>query len=171
MLRKEEVEEWKSKHSTVEAWLNRLEPSTAYNYLGAAYDFFNWIQEQPGYEGLEPEELLELQEKCQGRKRFRQLAMLQTWIQQQDVRLGTKQIRYSAIRSFYEHNHVALPRDPTFRLRADKPPVESELTFEDLKKIILSLQRGISACFFDNVSGFFGLRRVRIFQHELVARS
>lgn len=163
MLRKEEVEEWKSKHSTVEAWLNRLEPSTAYNYLGAAYDFFNWIQEQPGYEGLEPEELLELQEKCQGRKRFRQLAMLQTWIQQQDVRLGTKQIRYSAIRSFYEHNHVALPRDPTFRLRADKPPVESELTFEDLKKIILSCSEAYQPVFLIMFQGSLGCAEFEYF--------
>jgi len=137
-MKKEAVEKWIDEHPSVKTWLNRLASSTRYNYEIAAYEFFNWISQQLGYEGVTPEKLLEIQEKCQGRERFRQLSTLQTWVQQQDIRLGTKQIRYSAIRSFYEHNHVPLPRDPTFRLRADKPPVESELTFEDLKKIILS---------------------------------
>lgn len=146
-MKKEVVEEWVNEHPSVKDWLNRLEPSTQYNYRIAAFEFFNWVKEQPEYEGLEPEQLLDLQDKTQGRKRFKQLSMLQTWVQQLDVRLGTKQVRYSAIRSFYEHNHVPLPKDATFRLRADKPPVESELAVEDLKKIIISSNKAYQAIY------------------------
>jgi len=45
---------------------------------------------------------------------------------------------YSAVRSFYLHNRVPLPRDVTFQIRGDKPPVEAELTVDELRKIILS---------------------------------
>jgi len=155
-MKKEVVEEWRDQHPTVKAWLNRLTQSTRYNYLRAAYEFFSWIKHQPGYEGLDPEELLEIQEKCQGRQRFKQLSVLQTWIQQQDIRLGTKQLRYTAVRSYYAHNHVPLPRDPTFRLRAEKPPVESELTFEDLKKIILSCNPTYQAAYLIMFQGSMG---------------
>ncbi|UCE16218.1 MAG: hypothetical protein JSV12_00955 [Candidatus Bathyarchaeota archaeon] len=146
-MKKEIVEKWTNEHPTVRAWLNRLAPSTRYNYLIIAYDFFNWISHQPGYEGVTPDELLELQDKCQGRERFKQLSMLQTWVQPQNVRLGSKLVRYGAIRSFYEHNHVVLPRDPSFRLRANKPPLESEMTFDDLKKIILSCNETYQAVY------------------------
>ena len=160
------VEKWRDQRPTVKAWLSRLATSTAYNYLGAAYDFFNWIKQQPGYEGLEPGELLELQDKCHGRERFKQLSMLQTWIQQQDIRLGTKQNKYSAVRSYYEHNHVPLPRDPSFRFRADKPPVESELTFEDLKKIVLSSNETYQAVYLIMFQGTMGCAEFEYFNEN-----
>lgn len=167
MLRKEEVEEWVEAHPSVKTWLNRLEPSTRYNYRIAAFEFFNWVREQPGYEGLEPDELLELQDKTQGRKQFKQLSMLQTWVQQLDIRLGTKQIRYSAIRSFYAHSHVPLPKDATFRLRADKPPVESELTVDDLKKIVLSCNPAYQAVYLIMFQGAMGCAEFEYLNHNL----
>lgn len=166
LLKKEIMGNWTDEHPMVNAWLNRLAPSTRYNYVIAAYEFFNWISQQPGYEGVTPDELLEIQDKCQGRERFKQLSMLQTWIQQQDIRLGTKQIRYSAIRSFYEHNHVALPKDPTFRLRADKPPVESELMFEDLQKIILSCNEAYQAVYLIMFQSSMGCAEFEYFNHN-----
>ena len=165
-MKKEAVGKWADEHPTIKAWLNRLASSTQYNYLNAAYDFFNWISHQPGYEDVTPEQLLEVQDKCQGRERFKQLAMLQTWIQQQNLRLGTKQIRYSAIRSFYEHSHVALPRDPTFRLRTDKPPVESELTIDDLKKVILSCNETYQAVYLTMFQGAMGCAEFEHFSHN-----
>lgn len=165
-MKKEAVEKWVDEHPTVRAWLGRLASSTRYNYKLAAYDFFNWISQQPGYEGVTPDELLEVQDKCQGRERFKQLSMLQTWVQQLDIRLGTKQIRYSAIRSFYEHNHVPFPKDATFRLRADKPPVESELAVEDLKKIIISSNKAYQAVYLIMFQSSMGCAEFEHFNHN-----
>jgi hypothetical protein len=43
---------------------------------------------------------------------------------------------YAAIRSFYMHNRIALPQDPSFKMRAEIPPVERQITIEHLHELI-----------------------------------
>ena len=136
--------EWVRQHLSVQNWLGRLEPRTADLYRNIAYRYFTWVEET---KGLSPEELLDQQDKLTGRERYKQLALLQQWANSQKGRYKTKTVYYSAIRSFYEHNHVPLPRDVTFKMRGDLPPVEGELTAEDLQKIVLSSSVTFQAVF------------------------
>ncbi len=51
-------------------------------------------------------------------------------------RYATKVSAYTAVRSYFMHNRVLLPRDPSFQIRADKPPVERKVTIENLRELV-----------------------------------
>jgi len=139
MLKQEEIERFVESTPCVKRWLNRLEPTTRYNYTRFFYSFYQWLQQNGDeYIGLSPKQLLDAQDKTLGRERFRQLDLIQQWILNANGRLGTKQHMYSAVRSFYMHNRVPLPKDVTFKIKGDKPPILTELTVDELRKIILS---------------------------------
>lgn len=139
MVKKTVLYEWRDKHPSVQKWLSRMAKSTRYNYLRYAYQFFEWLKNtEKKYSDIEPEELLTLQDHTHGRERFEQLDLLQTWINEQKVRIATKRQMYSAVRSYYAYGRVPLPQDRMFILRSEKTPINSEMTREDLQKIILS---------------------------------
>jgi len=50
-------------------------------------------------------------------------------------RYATKQLANAAVRSFFMHNRVALPRDPSLIIRASAPPVERQLTIPHVKEL------------------------------------
>jgi len=144
-------------NSCVEGWLSRVASSTRRRYLDYAHGFFTWVYESGGeFAGKTPAELLDLQDKTSGRDQYRQVDMLQRWVNMQKGALNSKQNMYTAIRSFYAHNRVPLPRDVRFRIRADREPVHAELTFEDLKKIVLASNRRYRAVFLCMFQGFMG---------------
>jgi len=139
MFKYEVMEAWRREHPSVDFWLNRMSEGSQRRYLEYAYEFFEWLKENGGeYAAKSPEELLDLQDATNGRDRFKQLQVIQTFVQQKHVRISTKSLMYSGLRGFYEHNHVPLPRDPAFTFRSDIPPVQGELSVEDFKKIVLS---------------------------------
>lgn len=139
MLKREAMDEWRREHPSIDSWLRRLSEGTQRRYLEYAYEFFEWLKENGGqYQGKTPEEMLDLQEQANGRACFDQLQLIQTWIQQKKTRISTKNLMHSALRGFYQHNHVPLPKDPSFTFRSDIPPVQGELSVEDFKKIVLS---------------------------------
>ena len=51
-------------------------------------------------------------------------------------RYATKRTAYAAVQSFFVHNRVMLPRDPSFKIRSDSAPVERRLTIENLHELI-----------------------------------
>ena len=156
-MKKEELEGFVEKHGCVKAWLNRLEATTQYNYRRAFYDFYRWLQlNSDEYEGLTPKQLLDAQDKTLGRERFRQLDLIQQWLLQLNGRTGSKQCAYSAVRSFYLHNRVPLPKDVTFKVKGDKPPIQTELTVEELRKIVLSSNDAYQAVYLCMFQGFMG---------------
>lgn len=161
MLKREVREAWVREHPIVEAWLNRLTEGTRRRYMDYAYDYFNWLFENGGeFSGKSPEELLDLQEETSGRASYAQVRMLQSWVSQRDGRAGTKQSMLSAVLSFYKHNYVPLPKDPTFTVKGDLPSVVGSLAVEDLKKIILSsntLYQAVFLCMFQGSMGEAGL--------------
>lgn len=156
----DERKQWAEMHPTISNWLNRLADTTRSNYRRHSYEYFMWLQDPPEawdkYRGVEPEELLELQDRTMGRERFEQVTLLQGWIQTLTLRQGSKQLAYSALRSWYAHNHVPLPRDVTFTIRGDKPPVKAELTTEELKQIVLSSNDAYQGVFLMMFQGFMG---------------
>lgn len=148
MLKKEILKAWMREHPSIETWLDRVGESTREPYLKHIYEFFQWLAKNGGeFKDKTPEQLLDLQENTRGRERFKQLQSIQRWIQEKRARLKTKEGMYSAVKSWYAHNHVELPRDPTFTLKSDIPPVNATMALGDLKKIILSSNRLYQAVF------------------------
>jgi len=157
MLKREIREKWARENPCVEAWLNRIGESARRRYLDYAYRYFHWLREHGGeYADKTPEELLDLQEEAFGRERFKQLELLQTWVRNQPGALNSKSNMYSVIHSFYAHNHVPLPKDPTFHIKSDREPVKSKLDLEGLKKIILASNRRYKSIFLTMFQSFMG---------------
>lgn len=46
------------------------------------------------------------------------------------LRYRMKEAEYAALRSFFQHNRVMLPKESGFQIRSDKSPVERKLTIE-----------------------------------------
>jgi len=168
MLKQEEIDEFVNANPCVENWLLRLEETTRWNYQKYFFRFYRWLQRQDSeYAGLTPKQLLDQQDKTVGqREKFKLLTQIQQWIQSTSGRAGTKQLMYTAIRSFFMHNHVALPKDITFRIKGDKPPVETELTIDDLRKIIVSSNNMYQAVFLCMFQGSMGCNEFRHFNRN-----
>jgi len=139
LLKREKQEAWMRQRPSISAWLNRLSKGTGERYLHYIYTYFMWLRVHGGvFKDKSPEELLDLQEKATGRSAYQQLQCIQDWVQQKKARVKTKKLMYAALRSFYEHSHVPLPRDRRFQIKSELPPVTGLLTVDNLKKIILS---------------------------------
>lgn len=147
-MKQAEIERWIQDNRCVGKWLDRMSPSTRYPYAQVAYSYFKWVKEQGGLKwtnqdgeehvAVTPQELLDCQDRMQGRNRYAQVDLLESWVRQFNGRYGTKKRMYHTIRSFYAHNRVVLPQDKGFKPRGDVPPVNGELTVEQFRKMVLS---------------------------------
>lgn len=157
MLKREIMENWVKENPCVERWLQRVSPSTARRYRDYAYKYFDWVWENGGeFAHKTPGELLDLQDTTSGRDRFKQLDLLQRWVNGQPKAKKSKSTIYTTIRSFYGHNRVPLPRDLGFRMKSDREPVIGELHVEGLKKIVFASSlryRAAFLCMFQSAMG------------------
>ena len=124
----------------VERWLGRLAEATKPGYLRLLGLFLTYLGER-GFT-CDPEELIEYQKGALGDDRYVILDYLQEWVQGfEGVRMGTKRRKYSAVKSFFQHNRADLPRDPVFRLRADLPTSQGDFSFEELRALLSGCNR------------------------------
>lgn len=131
------VEAWINSYSTTRLWVNGLAKNTVEGYVGAFYNFCrNSLESDQQLCGKDPDQLVAWQENATGRERFRILSCAQVWVQKQNLRYASKLHHLSAIRSFFEHNHVQLPMDRTFHFKTEKSSVSGQLTVEDFRKIL-----------------------------------
>lgn len=89
---------------------------------------------------LSPSELVDFQFSHMNnpKERFRILEAAQTWVNGLNVRRSSKKVWLSMIRSFFMHNRCDLPFDHSFHFSSDVPPVEGNLTVENLRRIVLN---------------------------------
>lgn len=52
------------------------------------------------------------------------------------LRFKTRVNAYAALRSYLIHNRILLPKDPSFKIRGEAPPVERKITIDNLREII-----------------------------------
>jgi hypothetical protein len=89
-----------------------------------------WLHKQPGWVDVTPRELLIRQ--LEADDSYVIVDLLQSYIGGLVLRKSSKQKAHSVIRSFFAHNRCALPEDPSFRIRGDRPPVDAKLTVDDI---------------------------------------
>jgi hypothetical protein len=77
---------------------------------------------------------------CRSRpEKWEVLDVLRGFIRQfESKRYGTCESGYTALKSFLLHNRFDLPRDPAFQIHAETPPVERQITLENLRELILT---------------------------------
>jgi len=136
--KQEQVDAWVKENPIIERWLENLAESTKTRYKMVVFRYFSWLKDK-GY-NCNPEELISLQKQAIGEDRYKQLDKIQDWVRSlpNTIRVSTKQMMYSCVRSFYAYRRAELPRDKAFKIRSTTAPVEGVLNIEGLKKIILS---------------------------------
>jgi len=139
MRKRDVTEAWRKANPSIDSWLNRLAPGSQRRYLDYAYDFFQWLHVNgEKFANKTPAEVLDMQDAMTGRTRFHLLSLMQQWVQAKNIRVGTKVLIYSGLRSFFEHSHVPLPKDSSFRFTSTQSPVTALLSVSEFRRIVLS---------------------------------
>ncbi len=115
-------------------WLGRVDVDTRRGHRPHFARWMRWLRGQPGWEAVTPRELLIRQ--LEAEDAYVVLDLLQTYVNSLVLRKASKRKMYSVVRSFFAHNRCALPSDPGFRLRGDRPSVEPNLTIQDILEAV-----------------------------------
>jgi len=109
------------------------------------------------FANLTPDELIEYQQNTSNNGKYDIVDYLQRFVSQQKGSYNYKERFRNAVRSFFIHNRAELPRDPSFRVRGDKPKTIGTLKADELKDIILSSNPCYQAVFLCMFQGGMGL--------------
>jgi len=123
----------------LEFWLSRLDSVSRKNNQSQFNRWMTWLHEQQGWENVTPRELLVRQ--LEEEDKYVILDLLQGYVGSLVLRKTSKRTAYSAIRSFFIHNRVELPRDLSFHIRGDKPPVQAKLTVQDVVEVAMAAKQ------------------------------
>ncbi len=119
--------DWRDSAS-VRRWRERVAASTFPTYFGYLYRFLRGL-------GKDPE--MALLWARESPDKYVVLDAIQDYVNSLNgFRYKTKESAYAALRSYFQHNRVMLPRDPSFRIRSDRAPIERKLTMENLHQLI-----------------------------------
>lgn len=146
---------------TVSNWMGRLSKSSHKGMLHHFSTWIKWVRENGDkFSGFSPEDFVEFQREAGNGERYEVLDLIQRYIGTLEGRGGYKKTTYSNIRSFFRHNRVELPQDPTFTVRAEKPKILGTLTVEEIKHVIISSNPCYQAVFTSMFQGGMGLEEV-----------
>jgi integrase len=124
--------------------------------------FMRWLRENGGaFKGYSPDQLVEYQRNADNSHRYDVLDLVQRHVLSVKGRRNSKNSRYTYLRSFFMHNRAELPRDRSFRVRGDEPRVRGDLTLEEARKLILSMNPMFQAVYLCMFQGGMG-------SHELL---
>jgi hypothetical protein len=115
-------------------WLGRLDAASVPVARNTFNRWMRWLHSKPGYQTVTPRELLVSQ--IQADDPYVLVDLLQEFIGSLHGRKASKQKAHWAVSSFFTHNRCALQKDPSFKIRGDKPPVEGRLTVTDIQEAI-----------------------------------
>jgi len=143
-----------SEDVAVGVWRDRLGDS-----FGKAYRVFERFCREGlkgELEGLGPSGLLRFQEDAKGRDRYIILRCAQSWVNGLPLRVGSKRLYLSRVRSFFLHNMVELPGDRSFSFRSDVPAVDGDMDAECFRRILLNCNKKYKAVFLMMAQGIMG---------------
>lgn len=114
---------------SVRRWRGGVRASTFQTY-------WSWMRRFLSHVGKDPDEFLQW---CRGQpEKWEILEVLQQFIRKfESKRYGTCESGYSSLKSFLLHNRIDLPRDLSFQIHAETPPVERQITLENLRELIM----------------------------------
>lgn len=105
---------WVEANPCVKAWAMHYVENRK-NHAGLLFRFFEELGRRGEFAVLSPEEVLEWQDRAEGRhKRFLIVDLLNRWVDAMPLRYGSKVGYRSTIRQFFLFNHVELPSDVGF---------------------------------------------------------
>jgi site-specific recombinase XerD len=130
-------EERSGEENPVEVWLGRIQGSRV-SYSSRMDQFIRWLRTQDGskFRDATPQELVDYQEAAQGKARFDILRTIERYVTEMNGRTSSKKTALAVLRSFFIHNLAELPKDPSFNISSDTPPVNGELKPEQIKAML-----------------------------------
>lgn len=135
-------------------WLGRLSESSRRSYGPTFERFMRYVREKGGtFKEKTPDELVRYQRDSDNGSNYDILDLIQGWIGTMEARQSSKATAYAIIRSFFSHNRVALPSDPSFIIRGDRERVVGILTVENIRDMVLSANRCYRAVFISMFQG------------------
>jgi hypothetical protein len=122
--------------SCVGAWLERVSPAggRVYGYRWAK--FLDWLRLQPGWGDATGEGLLAFQEEATGRRRYELLNLIQRHVKELGGSRNGMLSRYTAMRSFFLHNRVELPKDRWDPGAGTREPARGKLNLDHIRLIV-----------------------------------
>lgn len=121
----------------VQRWKSRLAPSTYHNYRDTFRAWLQWLKANGGkFSDMLPDDLIEYQKNCQNSDCYEILDLIQAYVSSKDLRISSKKNLYGTLRSFFMHNRTPLPKDGSFRVRSERPPVKGKLDVFKIKQIV-----------------------------------
>lgn len=147
--------------SCLDRWLGRLNPNTAKRSWYMFRAFMGYLGRNGGVlRKFGPDELVEYQKKAIGEDRYSILDLLQVYLTERDGRASYKTRIYGCVRSFFLHNRAELPRDRSFKIRSEIPPVVGSLDLDTFKHILLKCNKMYRAIFLAMFQGGMGVEEV-----------
>lgn len=112
----------------VKKWRARIAPGTFPTFYSNLWRFLTHIHKTPD----------EAIQWAKNQNAMDVLDVIQGYVLElpAELRYKTKFNVYEAARSFFQHNRVILPVDPSFQIRSDTPPVGRNLSLENLAELI-----------------------------------
>ena len=135
-------------------WLGRLSAGSLRSYRPTFNRFLTYVRESGGPFGeMTPDDLIKYQRDSDNGNNYEILDLIQGWIGTMEARQSSKATAYAIIKSFFNHNRVALPEDPSFIIRGDRERVVGRLTIENIRDMALSASRCYRAIFISIFQG------------------
>jgi integrase len=122
----------------IQTWFSRLDnPHTQKSYGHYFDEWLEYLHRKPGYENVTPAKLIEMQDAATTKiDRYKLLTLLQEYVSTLELAKRTRVQAYTAVRSFFLHNHSELPTDTTYQIKGKKPPAPKNLTTENVHDIL-----------------------------------
>jgi hypothetical protein len=117
-------------------WLGRLSLGNRRVRLHAFRSFVKWLNTQPGWERIDARGLLLRQVAASPNDVYAILDKLQEYVNGRPLAKATNKHAYTTVRSFFMHNRVPLPDDPSFKVAGVKPPVTPRLTVDHVVRVV-----------------------------------
>jgi len=120
---------------SIDRWLSRLAPVSADQYRRHLKNFREFLQEKGSkFAEMEYDKWIEYQRSDP--YSYELLDQIQAFSMQVGATHAYRTKVMSALRSFWLHSRAPLPKDPSFRIRGDKPKTMGTLTIEEVRLML-----------------------------------
>jgi len=140
-------------------YLSRLAPDNTAHAASQLRLFFAWLNQQDGWVGVTPRQLLIRQ--LQAEDEYQVIELIQQYLDSRhDLRAGSKRQMLTVIRSFFRKNRCPLPESADFTIRAEKPPTEAKLTVKEIREAVGGLPLCWRSLFLVKYQAFLDTKRL-----------
>lgn len=148
--------------SCVVGWFGGLDEETRPAYRSHFRQWLLWLWAKPEWSGKMPSALLEFQENAVGRGRLILPRLMVQYVQGRGGTYKSMRCSVSHLRSLFIHNDVEVPQ-VHWQPHPTTEPVKGNLTFEQVRNIILHAGPRNTAIFLTMLQGLMDLERFKWF--------